>query len=164
MATVICTDKTGTLTKAEMTVQAVWESNRDHGVTGVGYAPDGEVGEAACAGDVLWAGGLCCDARLVPPDPVRWQGWPLLGDTTEGAILVAAAKGGVDLAAEQDRTPRVAVFPFDADRKLMSTVHRLGDGSYEACVKGSPQAVLERCAAVRGSGGTCRSTRCCASG
>ena len=147
--TVICTDKTGTLTKAEMTVQAVWESGRDHGVTGVGYAPDGEVGEAGCAGDVLRAGGLCCDARLLPPDPARRQGWRVLGDTTEGAILVAAAKGGVDLAAEQDRAPRVATFPFDADRKLMSTVHRLGDGSYEACVKGSPQAILERCAAVR---------------
>ena len=82
--TVICTDKTGTLTKAEMTVQAVWESGRDHGVTGVGYAPDGEVGEAACAGDVLRAGGLCCDARLLPPDPVRRRGWRVLGDTTEG--------------------------------------------------------------------------------
>jgi P-type Ca2+ transporter type 2C len=150
--TVICTDKTGTLTKAEMTIQVVWESDREHGVTGVGYAPDGEVTDAACAGDVLRAGGLCCDARLLPPDPARRQGWRVLGDTTEGAILVAAAKGGVDLAAEQDRAPRVATFPFDADRKLMSTVHRLGEGSYEACVKGSPQAVLERCAAVRWRG------------
>jgi P-type Ca2+ transporter type 2C len=147
--TVICTDKTGTLTKAEMTVQAVWESGREHGVTGVGYAPDGGVEEAGRAGDVLRAGGLCCDARLLPPDPARRQGWRVLGDTTEGAILVAAAKCGVDLAAEQDRAPRVATFPFDADRKLMSTVHRLGDGSYEVCVEGSPQAVLERCAAVR---------------
>jgi len=147
--TVICTDKTGTLTKAEMTVQAVWESSREHGVTGVGYAPDGEVEEAGYAGDVLRAGGLCCDARLLPPDPTRRQGWRVLGDTTEGAILVAAAKGGVDLAAEQARAPRVATFPFDSDRKLMSTAHQLGDGSYEACVKGSPQAVLERCAAVR---------------
>jgi magnesium-transporting ATPase (P-type) len=97
--TVICTDKTGTLTKAEMTVQAVWESGRQHGVTGVGYAPDGEVTEADSAGEVLRAGGLCCDARLLPPDPARRQGWRVLGDTTEGAILVAAAKGGVDLAA-----------------------------------------------------------------
>ncbi len=147
--TVICTDKTGTLTKAEMTVQVVWESGREHGVTGVGYAPDGEVEEAGGAGEVLRAGGLCCDARLVPPEPARRQGWRVLGDTTEGAILVAAAKGGVDLAAEQERTPRVTAFPFDADRKLMTTVQRLGDGSYEACVKGSPQAVLERCAAIR---------------
>ncbi len=122
---------------------------REHGVTGVGYAPDGEVEEAGYAVDVLRAGGLCCDARLLPPDPARRQGWRVLGDTIEGAIVVAAAKGSVDLAAEQARVPRVAIFPFDADRKLMSTVHRLSEGSYEACVKGSPQAVLERCAAVR---------------
>jgi P-type Ca2+ transporter type 2C len=150
--TVICTDKTGTLTKAEMTVQAVWESGREHQVTGVGYAPEGEAEEAGRTADVLRAGGLCCDARLLPPDPERRLGWRVLGDTTEGAILVAAAKGGVDLAAEEARTPRVAVFPFDADRKLMSTIHRLGDGSYEACVKGSPQAMLDRCVAVRWRG------------
>jgi P-type Ca2+ transporter type 2C len=150
--TVICTDKTGTLTKAEMTVQAVWESGQQHGVTGVGYAPEGQVEGADSVADVLRAGGLCADARLLPPDPERRLGWRVLGDTTEGAILAAAAKAGVDLAAEEARTPRVATFPFDADRKLMSTVHRLGDGSYEACVKGSPQAVLERCVAVRWHG------------
>jgi Ca2+-transporting ATPase len=150
--TVICTDKTGTLTKAEMTVQTVWESGRQHGVTGVGYAPEGEVEDADSVADVLRAGGLCADARLLRPDPDRRLGWRVLGDTTEGAILVAAAKAGVDLAAEEARTPRIAIFPFDADRKLMSTVHRLSDGSYEACVKGSPQAVLERCVAVRWGG------------
>jgi P-type Ca2+ transporter type 2C len=150
--TVICTDKTGTLTKAEMTVQAVWESGRQHGVTGVGYAPQGQVEGADSVADVLRAGGLCADARLLRPDPERRLGWRVLGDTTEGAILAAAAKAGVDLAAEEARTPRVATFPFDADRKLMSTVHRLGGESYEACVKGAPQAVLERCAAVRWHG------------
>jgi Ca2+-transporting ATPase len=150
--TVICTDKTGTLTKAEMTVQIVWESGRQHGVTGVGYAPEGQVEDAGAVADVLRAGALCADARLLRPDPDRRLGWRVLGDTTEGAILVAAAKAGVDLAAEEARTPRIATFPFDADRKLMSTVHRLGDGSYEACVKGSPQAVLERCVAVRWRG------------
>jgi Ca2+-transporting ATPase len=147
--TVICTDKTGTLTKAEMTVQTMWESGRQHGVTGVGYGPEGEVADADSVADVLRAGALCSDARLLRPDPDRRLGWRVLGDTTEGAILVAAAKGGIDLAAEEARTPRIATFPFDADRKLMSTVHRLADGSYEACVKGSPQAVLERCTGVR---------------
>ena len=147
--TVVCTDKTGTLTKAEMTVQVVWESGRQHAVKGVGYAPEGQVEEADLVNDILRAGGLCADARLLPPDPERHLGWRVLGDTTEGAILVAAAKAGVDLAAEEALTPRVATFPFDADRKLMTTVHRLADGSHEACVKGSPQAVLERCVAVR---------------
>jgi len=150
--TVICTDKTGTLTRAEMTVQIVWESGRQHGVTGVGYAPEGQVEDAGAVADVLRAGALCADARLLRPDPDRRLGWRVLGDTTEGAILVAAAKAGVDLAAEEARTPRIATFPFDADRKLMSTVQRLSDGSYEACVKGSPQAVLERCVAVRWRG------------
>ncbi len=150
--TVICTDKTGTLTKAEMTVQVVWESGREHPVTGVGYSPEGTVADAAGAAAVLRAGGLCCDARLLPPDPQRRLGWRVLGDTTEGAILVAAAKGGVDLAAEGDQSPRVHAFPFDADRKLMSTIHKHEDGMYEACVKGSPQAVLERCVAIRWDG------------
>ena len=147
--TVICTDKTGTLTKAEMTVQTVWESGRQHGVTGVGYGPDGVVAGTPQVTSLLRVGGLCADARLLRPDPQRRQGWRVLGDTTEGAILVAAGKAGVDLAAERDRTPRVATFPFDADRKLMTTVQRLDDGLFEACVKGSPQALLERCVAVR---------------
>jgi P-type Ca2+ transporter type 2C len=150
--TVICTDKTGTLTKAEMTVQTIWESGHLHGVTGVGYAPEGEVEGAGRVAELLRVGGLCSDARLLPPDPVRRLGWRVLGDTTEGAILVAVGKAGIDPAAEEARTPRIATFPFDADRKLMSTVHQLADGSLEACVKGSPQALLERCVAVRWDG------------
>lgn len=150
--TVICTDKTGTLTKAEMTVQTVWESGRPHHVTGVGYAPEGEVEEADRVAELLRVGGLCADARLLRPDPERRLGWRVLGDTTEGAILVAAGKAGVDLAVEEARSPRIASFPFDADRKLMTTVHRWVDGSYEACVKGSPQSLIERCVAVRWEG------------
>ncbi|HLI39042.1 MAG TPA: cation-transporting P-type ATPase [Streptosporangiaceae bacterium] len=141
--TVICTDKTGTLTKAEMTVQQVYASGRVHKVTGTGYAPEGEVEDAAVVADVLRAGALCSDARLLAPS--GGQGWHVLGDTTEGAILVAAAKAGIDLPAEAARTPRVGAFPFDPGRKLMTTVHRV-DGGFEAYMKGSPQAVLERCA------------------
>ncbi len=152
--TVICTDKTGTLTKAEMTVQEVWESGVSHAVTGVGYAPDGEVSDAGSAAAVLRAGGLCCDARLLAPEDDRRLGWRVLGDTTEGAILAAAPKAGLDLAAEEQRAPRVAAFPFDADRKLMSTIHQRAPGEYEANVKGSPQAVLDRCADVRWAGRT----------
>jgi P-type Ca2+ transporter type 2C len=140
--TVICTDKTGTLTKAEMTVQQVFASGRSHSVTGAGYDPAGEVEDPGPVAGVLRAGGLCCDARLLAPS--GGEGWRILGDTTEGAIVVAAAKAGLDLAAEAARTPRVGVFPFDPGRKLMTTIHRVG-GGYEAYVKGSPQAVLERC-------------------
>jgi P-type Ca2+ transporter type 2C len=146
--TVICTDKTGTLTKAEMTVQQVFASGRSHAVTGAGYDPAGEVEDPGPVAGVLQAGALCCDARLLAPtqsdEGGRGGGWGILGDTTEGAILVAAAKAGIDLAAEVARTPRVGVFPFDPGRKLMTTIHRVG-GGHEAYVKGSPQAVLERC-------------------
>jgi P-type Ca2+ transporter type 2C len=144
--TVICTDKTGTLTKAEMTLQAVWESGRVHTVTGVGYAPEGEVEEADSAVGVLRAGALCADAKLLSPDGVN--GWRILGDTTEGSIVVAAAKAGVDLEAEVAKFPRVSEFPFDSDRKLMSTIHR-SVGGYVSYVKGSPQELLGRCFSVR---------------
>ena len=141
--TVICTDKTGTLTKAEMTLQQVYASGGLHAVSGVGYGPEGEVADLAPAvANVLRTGGLCADARLLAPS--GGQGWRVLGDTTEGAILVGAAKAGIDLGAEAARTPRVGTFPFDPDRKLMTTLHRAG-GGVEAYVKGSPQAVLERC-------------------
>jgi calcium-translocating P-type ATPase len=147
--TVICTDKTGTLTKGEMTVQKVFASNRTYAVTGVGYSPEGLVEGPAPVAELLRVGALCCDARLLAPEEQR--GWTVLGDTTEGAILVAAAKAGVDLAAESSRTPRVGVFPFDSDRKLMTTLHQIGD-HVEAYVKGSPQSVIERCSEVEWNG------------
>jgi len=142
--TVICTDKTGTLTKAEMTVQAVWASGRRHGVSGVGYGPEGEVESPDGVRDLLGVASLCADARLLPPTSDGREGWRVLGDTTEGAIVVAAAKAGVDVAAQAEKTPRQAEFPFDSDRKLMSTIHRV-DGGYESYVKGAPQELLARC-------------------
>jgi magnesium-transporting ATPase (P-type) len=149
--TVICTDKTGTLTKAEMTTQQVFASGQVHRVTGVGYEPVGEVEDAPSITDVLRAGALCSDARILPPS--GGDGWRVLGDTTEGAIVVAAMKAGVDLDAESARTPRVGVFPFDPERKLMSTLHQTGDGAV-AHVKGSPQAVLARCTSAVWGGRT----------
>jgi len=140
--TVICTDKTGTLTKAEMTVQAVWAGGRTHRVSGVGYAPEGEVEDADEVRELLYTAGLCCDARLLPPE--GRLGWRILGDTTEGALLVAATKAGVDLAAQ----PRVGEFPFDSARKLMTTLHRV-DGGVRAYVKGAPQELLARCTHIR---------------
>jgi Ca2+-transporting ATPase len=149
--TVICTDKTGTLTKAEMTTQQVYASGRVHQVTGVGYEPVGNVEDAASITGVLRAGALCADARILPPSGE--EGWRVLGDTTEGAIVVAAMKAGLDLDAESARTPRVGVFPFDPDRKLMTTLQRTADGVV-AYVKGSPQAVLERSTSIAWDGRT----------
>ncbi|WP_248844146.1 cation-translocating P-type ATPase [Streptomyces hirsutus] len=142
--TVVCTDKTGTLTRAEMTVVRVWAGGAEHAVTGVGYAPDGEVVDPQPVRGLLRAGALCCNARLVPPS--EQAGWRVLGDTTEGALLVAAAKAGLDVAAEEAAAPRVAEYPFDSGRKLMSTVHKGTDGGgYRVYVKGAPQELLDRC-------------------
>ena len=140
--TVICTDKTGTLTKAEMTVQQVWAAGQTHQVTGVGYAPDGEVTDPEPVRELLRVAALCCDARLLPPDGEH--GWRVLGDTTEGALLTVAAKAGLNLAAEQDAAPRVGEFPFDSSRKLMTTLHTR-NGRTWAYVKGAPQELLARC-------------------
>ncbi|HET6964120.1 MAG TPA: cation-transporting P-type ATPase [Acidimicrobiales bacterium] len=144
--TVICTDKTGTLTKAEMTVQRIYASGRLHAVTGVGYAPEGEVEGPEGVQDLIRAAALCSDARIQPPG--GGHGWRILGDTTEGAILVAAAKAGLDPEKEAAVAERVRTFPFDADRKMMSTIHRRG-GELELCLKGAPQSVLPRCTAVQ---------------
>nr|WP_079073957.1 cation-transporting P-type ATPase [Streptomyces sp. Root1310] len=140
--TVVCTDKTGTLTQAEMTVTRVWAGGAAHAVTGVGYAPGGEVADAAPVRELLRVAALCCDARLVPSQDA--QRWRVLGDTTEGALLVVAVKAGLDPGAEEAAAPRVTEFPFDSDRKLMTTVHRDGAG-YRACVKGAPAEVLALC-------------------
>ncbi|WP_322973882.1 cation-translocating P-type ATPase [Actinacidiphila oryziradicis] len=135
--TVICTDKTGTLTQAEMTVTRLWAGGEPHSVSGVGYAPVGEVTEGGSVAELLRVAGLCGNARLLPPSEP--DGWRVLGDTTEGAIMVAAAKAGLDLAAEEAATPRTAEFPFDPVLKLMSTVHRPATGT------STPRALRRSC-------------------
>jgi P-type Ca2+ transporter type 2C len=85
--TVICTDKTGTMTKAEMTVQVVWVPDRIHRIGGVGYEPTGDVEDAPALHDMLRVAALCTNARLLAP--ADGAGWRVLGDSTEGAILVA---------------------------------------------------------------------------
>ncbi|MFE1441101.1 cation-translocating P-type ATPase [Streptomyces sp. NPDC058739] len=150
--TVVCTDKTGTLTQAEMTVAQVWAGGSTHAVSGVGYGPIGEVADVAPVRELLRVAALCCDARLVPADgPGGRQRRRVLGDTTEGALLVVAEKGGLDLVAEQAAAPRLTEFPFDSARKLMSTVHKSSAG-YQACVKGAPAELLARCTEAEWAG------------
>ncbi|MCF6525274.1 cation-transporting P-type ATPase [Streptomyces sp. JJ36] len=144
--TVVCTDKTGTLTQAQMTVVEVWTGGVSHAVTGVGYGPEGAVAGDGRARELLRAAGLCCNARLVPP--AGREGRRVLGDTTEGALLVAAGKAGVDLAAEESAAPRIAEYPFDAVRKLMSTVHRRPEGDLILLAKGAPAELLARSTAL----------------
>ncbi|MEU3243948.1 cation-transporting P-type ATPase [Streptomyces sp. NPDC006875] len=149
---VICTDKTGTLTQAEMTVVQVWADGASHAASGVGYAPVGEITDAGPVRELLRAAALCSNARLVPP--TGRDSWRVLGDTTEGALLVAARKAGLDPAREEAGTPRVAEHPFDSARKLMSTVHRDSDGRFFAYVKGAPFELLAHCDAIDRSGTT----------
>jgi len=156
---VICTDKTGTLTQNEMTVREIRLAGRRLAVTGVGYAPGGAIHEdarsadAAADGDLralLAAAGLCNNARLIPPDD-RSRRWTVLGDPTEAALRVAAAKGGVDLAAEASRFPRLREIPFDSRRKRMTTVHG-APGGRVAYVKGALGEVLRLCSRIRRGG------------
>lgn len=148
-ATVICTDKTGTLTRNEMTVTALWVPGTHFKVTGTGYTPQGiilqggkPVGKAPePLHELLLAGSFCNNARLIPGDP-----WAISGDPTEAAILVAAAKGGLDIAAELSANPRLNEIAFDSLRKRMTTVHRHQEaGRLTAYTKGAPKELLQLC-------------------
>ncbi len=148
--TVICTDKTGTLTQNEMTVSGLWIAGRRIEVTGVGYAPEGgilekgaPVGADADVRRLLTAAGLCSNARLLPPEG-ETAGWSILGDPTEAALLVAARKARIDLEEEEKQTPRLRELPFDSGRKRMSTIHG-GRNPRIAYVKGAPKEILDLC-------------------
>jgi Ca2+-transporting ATPase len=158
-ASVIASDKTGTLTKNEMTIQRVVTASGEVTLTGVGYRPDGEVhaGPDVDGGPltderllrevamVLGGGSLANDAQLVEDD----GGWTVQGDPTEGAFLVAAHKlaGTVDRVAEFERRGEV---PFTSERKLMSAlVDPPGDGAWALVTKGAPDVLLGRCTAVQ---------------
>ena len=124
-AGVICSDKTGTLTQNRMTVQEVW------------------IPAGGRRRDALLAGALCNDARL------EWRaGAPAAqGDPTEGALIVAAAREGLDRNKLDEQWPRQEELPFDSGRKLMSTIHPRPEGGFRVFVKGAPDVLLERCAA-----------------
>ena len=152
--TVICTDKTGTLTRNEMTVSHLWlPEGQGIAVSGIGYAPVGELTGtefAASSEDILalvQAAALCNNAGLVAPAGAVSH-WTVTGDPTEAALLVVAAKAGVDLAALRQAHPRIAELPFDADAKLMATRHRDSKGNYTVYVKGAPEAVLRLCSGL----------------
>jgi magnesium-transporting ATPase (P-type) len=148
--TVICTDKTGTLTRNEMTVEEIWTRGVNYRLSGAGYGPTGELsrdGERLDAtpvdvSQVAVAGVLCNDSSLRQ----EGDGWQLSGDPTEGALLTAAKKVGLDPDATRAQYPRLDVIPFDSTIQLMATLHRLPDGAHRAYVKGAPEAVLPRCA------------------
>jgi len=148
---VICTDKTGTLTQNEMTVREAFVLGSAVEFDGVGYAPEGAMRgvepATTAAADVallLTTGSLACNARLVQTD----HGWTVLGDPTEAAVEVAAGKAGVDVDDASRRAPRVYELPFDSVRKRMSTLHRT-DGHDVLHSKGAPRELLDLCIRAR---------------
>ena len=158
--TVICSDKTGTLTQNEMTVCNLWLPGKELQVTGLGYAPVGKILDGAHAllaeddadlKTLLTAASLCSNARLVPPDEKNDR-YTVLGDPTEACLGVVAQKAGINVEAQASITPRIRELPFDSRRKRMSTIHQLDqprDGSnYIAYVKGAPKEVLDLCTGI----------------
>ncbi|KAF0191485.1 MAG: hypothetical protein FD165_1819 [Gammaproteobacteria bacterium] len=155
--TVICSDKTGTLTRNEMTVQSVATAEHRYGVSGVGYAPDGafvlneqpvDVDAHPDLAELLRAGLLCNDAQLRKE---RDQ-WTIDGDPTEGALVVAALKGGFDARLEAERLPRIDVIPFESEHRFMATLHHDHAGHGFVYLKGAPERVLDMCALERFTG------------
>jgi len=155
--TVICSDKTGTLTRNEMTVGQLWlPGGRRVRVGGVGYCPQGELKELDGDGEraldrvdpalagLLEGAALCNDAETTPPHEDTPH-WTILGDPTEAALLVAAAKAGIDYRALRGQAPRDAELPFDSDSKMMATRHRAPDAPRRVYLKGAPEAVLRLC-------------------
>jgi Ca2+-transporting ATPase len=150
--TVICTDKTGTLTEGRMLVEKVWTLERGVDVTGSGYEPSGrlvvdgepaEIGHETPLAALLTAAALCNDAVLVPPAVVGDE-WAVVGDPTEGALLALSAKAGFDRERLNEEYPRTAEIPFDSERKRMVTIHRSANGSSGlVATKGAIEATID---------------------
>ena len=157
--TVICTDKTGTLTQNEMTVREVWISGRSLTLSGTGYDPQGQfleqrepiqVSQDGELWNLLMAAALGNNAHLLPPNEENAH-WSILGDPTEAALIVAAAKGGIDLEVESRAQPRLRELPFDSRRKRMSTIHQVKDAQMVYC-KGAPKEIMSLCLHIRMEG------------
>ncbi len=153
--TVICSDKTGTLTRNEMTARQVITHHRDYQVGGIGYDPEGKItldGEPApldAHGDLhafIEAMAVCNDSDIAEKD----GHWTVIGEPTEGALCTLARKTAFDRGSYE----RIAVIPFESDNKFMATLNRLpGDGAIRILMKGAPDRLLDRCAQQRGASG-----------
>lgn len=149
--TVICSDKTGTLTKGEMTVRRIFDGGRMIEVSGAGYVPEGAFSAPINDRSTQWllkAGLLCSDAALVE-DGGRWS---VNGDPTEGALVVLAVKGGWHQDGTRLECPRIEEFPFSSERKRMTTIHTMEDKERVAFVKGAPEVLLARCSSLMNGG------------
>ena len=157
--TVICSDKTGTLTRNEMTVQEVVTADRQYRVTGVGYEPHGDFeldgkevepdDSQPVLGEILQAVLLCNEAQVYEKDG-RWR---MEGDPTEGALVTAALKAGLDARQLAGRMPRTDVIPFESSYKFMVTLHHDHEGNGFIIMKGAPERVLAVCESQRTADG-----------
>jgi magnesium-transporting ATPase (P-type) len=150
--TVICSDKTGTITRGEMTVTQIWVNNEALHITGVGCEPYGDfisngrkilIGDQAELDLLLEVAVLCNNAKLTFHCEPK-SSWESIGDPTEVALLVAAQKLGLNTKLALSIKPRLHMLPFDSKRKMMSSVH-LASGNKIGYVKGAPMEVLLRC-------------------
>ena len=154
---VICSDKTGTLTQNEMTVNHLWSMRAEMAVSGEGYAPIGEIKDgdtvitakkSSVVNLMLSGAALCSNAKLIPPEEGK-ERYTVLGDPTEACMGVAAQKAGIDMERVALEFPRIMELPFDSRRKRMATIHQLRtpfEGSSRiAFVKGAPKEVMELC-------------------
>jgi len=146
--TVICSDKTGTITRGEMTVQKVYVGKESVEVSGIGYKPEGDFrpgGDLKRLSSVMTAGILCNDSDLVKED----GSWSIQGDPTEGSFLVVAVKAGMNIGQVRKDNPRIDVVPFSSERKLMTTIHHMAKGGTTAFMKGAPENVLKCCSSEK---------------
>jgi len=150
--TVICTDKTGTITKGEMTVKKLWVKDRVIEVSGVGYHPEGDftfngktlkAEDAVAVEKLLEIAALCNGAKIDPPSD-RNASWSVIGDPTDGALIVAALKYGINVQKYLAEKPTIRIVPFDFTRKRMTTVHKL-NGDVLIYTKGAPRSILSVC-------------------
>ncbi len=155
--TVICSDKTGTLTRNQMTVQQLWAGDEEFTVSGIGYAPQGEIQQSEKKVDTskhtalleLLRAGLLCNDSVLKQDE---EGWKVEGDPTEGSLLVTASKAGLDEQQEQALYPRLDAIPFESQHQYMATLHA-GDKPL-IYLKGSVESLLERCDSIMGIDGS----------
>jgi Ca2+-transporting ATPase len=146
---VICTDKTGTLTRNEMTIQVAWTGAREYRFSGVGYSPEGVIEHNGVAlthelppelRELLIISVLCNDSSLQQEN----DGWSITGDPTEAALVVAGQKAGLFAHSLRREHPRLDVIPFESETKFMATLNSL-DGAHHISLKGAPETVLQRC-------------------
>ena len=150
--TVICTDKTGTITKGEMTVKKIWVKDRTVEVSGIGYNPTGDFTvngkalrekETIAVEKLLEIAALCNGAKIEPPSDKNVS-WSVIGDPTDGALIVAALKYGMIIQDVLAKKPIINIMPFDFTRKRMTTVHKL-NGDVLLYTKGAPRSILSVC-------------------